>query len=151
MSPFGKSHRECDVKRASLIFSGCPVSAVGGRGEGKAYGTAQSDLVHLSGRFPIETCEKCDDLRLLPDPTSLCCSVKQPDPRGPAAPRTYLDSSIADGEKLGWNVSLPEGCRALLSQDLSPGLQDPMVLRVGVTARQALNLKLGTKMERSGQ
>lgn len=151
MSPFAKSHWECEVKRASLIFSGCPVSGVGGRGEGKAHGTAQSASVHLSGRFPVETREKCGDHRLLPDPSSLRCSIEQPGPRGLATPRTYLDGSIADGEKLGWNVSLPEGGRALLPQDLPPGLQDPMVLGVGVPARQALDLKLEQEMQRSGQ
>lgn len=57
-----------------------------------------------------------------------------------------MDSSIAYGEKLGWDVSLPERRWALLLQNLSPGLEDPMVLCIGVTARQLFNLKLGIKI-----
>lgn len=57
-----------------------------------------------------------------------------------------MDSSIAYGEKLGWDVSLPECRWALLLQNLSPGLEDPMVLCIGVTARQAFDLKLGIKI-----
>lgn len=79
--------------------------------------------------------------------TILGSPIGQCDPRGLAAsPATYLDSSIAYGEKLGWDVSFPECCWALLLQNLSPSLQDPVVFRVGVTARKALNLKLGIKM-----
>ena len=79
--------------------------------------------------------------------TTLGSPIGRCDPRGLAAsPATYLDSSIAYGEKLGWDVSFPECCWALLLQNLSSSLQDPVVFRVGVTARQALNLKLGIKM-----
>lgn len=65
-----------------------------------------------------------------------------------SSPATYLDGSIADGEKLGWDVSLPECCWALFLQNLSAGLENPMVFCIGVTARQALNLKLGIKVEK---
>ena len=96
----------------------------------------------------------CDYL-LLPYPGRLGCPpyhpgspIVQRDPRGLAtSPATYLDSSIAYGEKLGWDVPFPERCWALLLQNLSPGLQDSVVFCIGVTARQALNLKLGIKME----
>lgn len=80
-----------------------------------------------------------------PPPASPLSNRTQAAARTPA---TYLDSSIAYGEKLGWNVSFPERCWALLLQNLLGSLKDPMVLSFWVTVRQALNLELGTKIKK---
>lgn len=80
---------------------------------------------------------------------SLCSSIEQRDPRGlTRSPATYLDSSIAYGENLSWDVSFPESCQPLLLQNLPRRLEDAMVLCVGVSSRQALMLKLGIKIKK---
>lgn len=149
-APLGLASRQSSGHNAS-----CSVSAkspgLGDIGKGML-------LVHvfnLPGSFPTKASGKCVTTSCCPTlgspgarPTTPGSPIVQHDPRGLAAsPATYLDSSIAYGEKLGWDVPFPERCWALLLQNLSPGLQDSVVFCIGVTARQALNLKLGIKME----
>lgn len=118
--------------------------------EGNAYGTAgqEGSRVRQVGSVgPASSVLPCA-VFLLASP-SLCSSIEQRDPRGLArSPATYLDSSIAYGENLSWDMSFPESCRPLLLQNLPRGLEDAMVLCVGVTARQALMLKLGIKIKK---
>lgn len=61
-------------------------------------------------------------------------------------PDTYLDSSVAYGQNLGWNVSFPECSWALLLQNLFGCLKDSVVFGIGVTWTQAFNLELGIKV-----
>lgn len=73
--------------------------------------------------------------------------MEQRDPKDLARfPATYLDSSIAYRQNLGWHMSFPEGCGALLLQDLLGCLEDSVVFGIGVTWTQAFNLKLGIKV-----
>lgn len=77
------------------------------------------------------------------------CSMEQCDPQAPdqiRSPDTYLDSSIAYGQNLGWNVSFPECSWALLLQNLLGRLEDSVVFGIGVTWTQAFNLELGIKV-----
>lgn len=144
-----------------LIFSGCKVPGVGRR---CARGYPWYDAVSLSSIlvFRLQVGSQLRQVRstvtasscptqtgFLQAPPSLCSSIEQIQPRGLAhSPATYLDSSVAYREELGWDVSLPECRRAFLQQNLSRSLEDPMVFCTGVTARQALNLKLGIKIKK---
>lgn len=85
VSPSAKSHCGCGVKIVSqvqhLVFSRRSVPGVGVEAVGEdAYSTAQSDSVCPSGRFPVETHEKCDDHLLLPDPRQRPCAAPLSNP-----------------------------------------------------------------------
>ena len=149
-APLGLASRQSSGRNASCSV-GAKSPGLGDVGKGMLL----VYVFHLPGSFPTKASGKCvtTSCCLTPGgsgahPTTPGSPIVQRDSRGLAAsPATYLDSSIAYGEKLGWDVPFPERCWALLLQNLSPGLQDSVVFCIGVTARQALNLKLGIKME----
>lgn len=81
-----------------------------------------------------------------PHPFSAPWSKATPRPAHDRFPDTHLDSSVAYGQKLGWNMAFPECSWAFLLQNLFGRLEDSMVFGIGVSWTEAFNLELGIKV-----